>query len=413
MAGLAVALTLGRRGHHVTVFEPDPPARVGAEEWQRRGVPQFRLPHGFVAGFRRRALELFPDVVADVLELGGRELDFTNAGPAAPPDPDLVAIACRRPLVEWCLRRAADAQPEIEILSGTSFPVGDPPRSDLIVDAAGRRSRISGFASARNECGVIYYTRYFELNPELGAPQGPWFFGPSAEGDYLSCVIHEADDGVFSATFGTPPWDHEAKLLRDERAWDAAAACTAPFAAWIDPDRAKPITGVLMMGGLQNALTEVPEGAAGVVVVGDARCHTNAAYGWGAWLALEHAAALAEALDDGDSGVADRYESLVAPDAEARWQASSGLDAARIRRWRGEPPADDVWTAVRARVAPRLNADSDAFRLFTRFALGLDSPARVAAYARTLPEPDATPAQPPPVPPREELLARMRTAAAG
>lgn len=415
IAGLAVSLTLARRGHDVVLYEQDaapPPPSPG--DWQRPGVPQFQLPHGFVAGFRRRALELFPDVVAAALDRGARELDFTRLAPDGPPDPGLVAIACRRSLLEWCFRRAVEAQPGLEVRAGEPFASERPSDVDLIVDAAGRRSRISGFPSRRRECGIIYYTRYFELDAAAGPPQGPWFFGPSAEGEYLSCVIHQADNGFFSATFGTPPWDRELKLLRDERAWDAAAACAAPFAQWIDPERARPATGVLMMGGLQNVIVDVPHGSAEVVAVGDARCHTNAAYGWGAWLALEHAAALAQALDEESSStaVAAHYEERIAPEAEARWTASSGLDDARSRRWRVEPPADDDWTVVRGRMLPRLQSDPEAFRLYTRFALGLDPAADVVEYAKTLPEPEAVPALPSPVPPRVELLARMEAATA-
>ncbi len=58
VVGLGAAMLLARDGHQVTVLERDPalpPAEPTEawERWQRPGLNQFRLPHMFLAGFRR------------------------------------------------------------------------------------------------------------------------------------------------------------------------------------------------------------------------------------------------------------------------------------------------------------------------------------------------------------------------
>ena len=56
IAGLCGAMLLARDGHQVTVLERDAapagPPSTAWDGWQRRGVGQFRLPHGFQARFR-------------------------------------------------------------------------------------------------------------------------------------------------------------------------------------------------------------------------------------------------------------------------------------------------------------------------------------------------------------------------
>ena len=53
VAGLGAALALARRGHTVTVFERDdtpmPQSADEAFDWDRRGAPQVRHSHAFLA----------------------------------------------------------------------------------------------------------------------------------------------------------------------------------------------------------------------------------------------------------------------------------------------------------------------------------------------------------------------------
>ena len=68
MGGLSTALLLAGDGHDVTVLErdPAPPPPSGDEawdDWERRGVNQFRMIHFFLPRFREVAERELPDVV--------------------------------------------------------------------------------------------------------------------------------------------------------------------------------------------------------------------------------------------------------------------------------------------------------------------------------------------------------------
>src|ERR1700690_2022853 len=68
MGGLSDALPLGGDGHDVTVLERDPappPAEADAawDDWDRKGVNQFRMIHYFLPRFREIVEAELPDVV--------------------------------------------------------------------------------------------------------------------------------------------------------------------------------------------------------------------------------------------------------------------------------------------------------------------------------------------------------------
>ena len=67
VAGLGAALSLGRAGHHVTVLERDatplPADPDAAFWWDRRGAPQVRHSHAFLARLRNLLRDRHPDVL--------------------------------------------------------------------------------------------------------------------------------------------------------------------------------------------------------------------------------------------------------------------------------------------------------------------------------------------------------------
>ena len=80
VAGLACALQLGRAGHEVTVIERDdtpmPTTADEAFEWDRRGAPQVRHSHTFLARLRNLLRDHQPDVLDALLAEGATEMRF-------------------------------------------------------------------------------------------------------------------------------------------------------------------------------------------------------------------------------------------------------------------------------------------------------------------------------------------------
>ena len=125
VAGLTTALVLARDGHHVTVLERDA-FHVGAADdapaWPRRGIPHFLQPHAFIPRGRNELRTHLPDVFATLLDLGAYDVDVARKTPGGPRagDEDLCYLAVRRPVIEWALRRAIEADGHSEVRSGVN-----------------------------------------------------------------------------------------------------------------------------------------------------------------------------------------------------------------------------------------------------------------------------------------------------
>jgi 2-polyprenyl-6-methoxyphenol hydroxylase-like FAD-dependent oxidoreductase len=454
-AGLAAALAVARAGHEVVVLERDLVESDGPVEEAfsvpRKGIPHFQQPHAFLPRGRRELAELAPDVLDALVAVGADPQDLSLAlrGPLAPGDSELVYLWVRRPVIEWALRRAVAAEPGVELRPGVRIggllvsdsgaprasgvaleDDSEPVRGDVVVDALGRYRVPPGWpraAGTPTDCGAVYYCRYFELVDGVehldGGPYNP--LNPRGDLGYMGFNTFRGDRRTFALVLLSPASDRELRMLRDEAAWMAACAAIPPLDVMTSPDYSRPITDVMPMGGLQNVERTGDCGVASLVAVGDALCHTDPAFAWGLSLGLAQAGALGRACaeaPDADAVVA-RYRESVGPEARERHRLACEIDAARGARWSGS--ALDVarregcyplFSFTTALVAAR-HDDHVLRRTIGRIGLldrtsVFDGDAELHARIETVFAEVIASSPPPPPIPRDELLARMRAAAA-
>lgn len=432
VSGLGSALVLARQGHQVTVVERDdtpmPQSADDAFEWDRRGAPQVRHSHAFLARLVHLLRTRYPDVYAELLAQGATEMRFgedvpdtiTNFEPQ-PDDDELVMLACRRTTFEWVLRRAAIAEgsvtfrtgvgvdglvtaPDVDGLvphiSGVRLADGSTIAADLTVVAAGRRSALSDWLAAAgaapvaeevDDTGIVYFSRFYRLLPDAEYPPRS---GPIG-GDlgYLKYGVFVGDNRTFSVTLATPTSDDELrKRLADPAVFDECARQLVATAPWLD-GRGEPLTpDVHVMAGLLNRWRDhVVDGApvaTGVLPVGDAVLCTNPLYGRGCSTAFWSAHLMADAVAaHGDDPMACAlaydaalrteifpwYRAGVEQDSEARRVAAAHLA--------GEDPDADATdprafmrSVLRDGLLPAIRSDAVVLRAFFRSLNLLSSP---------------------------------------
>jgi 2-polyprenyl-6-methoxyphenol hydroxylase-like FAD-dependent oxidoreductase len=447
VAGLGAAHLLARDGHDVIVLErdatplPATPAEA-FERWDRRGAPQVRHSHAFLARLRNLLRDRAPDLLQALLASGAAELRYGDFLPETmldraprPGDEDLVMLACRRVTFEWVLRKEALRLPHVELRDGaevrglraraeaggvrvhgvllaTLDGATEILEADYVVDASGRRSKLPAWLAAigaprpkeeAEDCGIYYCSRFYRLRGER--PQGE----TTIAGDlgYLKYAVFSGDSGIFSITFAASPDDAPLRALLREKPFEAAAEAIPAVAPWVAPAVAEPISEVHGMGNLRNVRRFlVADGrplAPGVLAIGDAAIHTNPLYGRGCSFALVYAAALADALrEHGTDAVAAGLALAKAEDREVvPWykisvaQDRDGIDVAE--RWRrGETPDDApsdggfvdpksyMRSLIRHGLIPALARDPDVSRAFFRSFNILDPPGDLLRDPRIL-----------------------------
>ncbi|HLM10156.1 MAG TPA: NAD(P)-binding protein [Thermoleophilaceae bacterium] len=447
VAGLAASLALARGGHEVVVLERDRVSGDGlprsAFDVERRGIPHYFQPHSFLPRGRRLLADSAPDVLEALVEAGAdpQDLALKLHGRRERGDEDLVYLWVRRPVIEWALRRAAVAQPGLELrtgvhidglithesgaprAAGVAVADGDPVRGDVVVDALGRYRCPPGWSRAAgdpSDSGAVYFCRYFELAEGVEHMDAP-ILNPRGDLGYMGFNTFRGDNRTFAVILLVPAADRELRVLRHERAWMAACGAITPLDRMTAAGYARPITDVMPMGGLMNVDRSGDPGVAGVVAVGDAFCHTDPAFAYGVSFALAHAEALAGAAREARDvdAIAERYRDAAGPEARERHALACATDDARARRWHGEPLAMDrregsyPLFSFAGALAAAPHDDVVLRRTIGRIGL-LDRTAvfdedeplhkRIEAILSGLSR------RPPPGPPRDELLARTAAA---
>lgn len=476
IGGLATALALGRAGHDVTVVERDDlrpaPDVEAAFATERRGAPQARHTHGFLARLLRELDERYPDVRDELLAAGGSALPLTTPfSDVRPGDDELRVLAARRTTVEWVLRRKVADEPTVTVRGGTGVrglraadpvPSADPAAptpptitgvvlddgtelgGDVVVVATGRRSTVPDWLAAVgvtvpetvHESGLVYMTRWYRRAGGVTLVEGVRLADDHGFVKYLAIP---GDGEHFSITLGVKADDAEMRaLLADPDRYDAVAGMLPGPAALFAQGGVEATTEVLPMAGLINRIRRfrTADGrpvALGLHVVGDAHTCTNPIYGRGTSLAVVQAGILADALaahPGTEPGAAEAravaYEDGCAAQVEPWFELAVQGDAMgndpggrRIREAGTEATADsaahDAHKAV-ARVFAAGGQDPVVGRGILRLMNLLATPSELMAdpeflaQAMTiLGDPDAYPVRPPPDGPRRDQILALAT----
>ncbi len=465
IGGLATALALGRGGHAVTLLDRDdlaPAADVDAAfAEERRGAPQARHTHGFLARLRRELDARFPDVRDDLLAAGGASLPLTAPFPdERPGDDELTVLAARRTTVEWVLRQKVAREPTVSVrggvgvtglvadgevvpatVTGVALDDGSSVAADAVVIATGRRSAVPDWLAAVgatveetvHESGLVYMTRWYRRPGGVELVEGVRLADDHGFVKYLAIP---GDGEHFSVTLGVTTGDAEMRaLLADPDRYDEVARLLPGPASLFDQGGVEPTTDVLPMAGLINRIRRFRDAdgrpvALGVHVVGDAHTCTNPIYGRGTSLAVVQAGMLADAFaahPGTDPAAAEAraraYEDACGREVEPWFELAVQGDAMgndpggrAIREARTEATADsaahDAHKAI-ARVFAAGGQDPVVGRGILRLMNLLATPSELMAdpeflaQAMTiLGDPDTYPVRPPPDgPDRDSILA--------
>jgi 2-polyprenyl-6-methoxyphenol hydroxylase-like FAD-dependent oxidoreductase len=335
IVGTCAAMMLARDGHDVTVLErdPSPPPSPDAawDEWDRRGVNQFKMLHYFLARFRQVADAELPGLTDAMVAAGALRMNplagIPNevSGGWRDGDERFDTVTARRPVGESVVAKLAEETSGVTIrrgvgvagltttagpdglvhVTGVRTEDGQEIAADLVVDAGGRRSstpawlREAGSPGPHEmieDCGFVYYGRHFR-SADGSVP--PAFGGLLQPYGSISILTLPADNGTWGVGVITSSKDAALRGLLEVDCWEKVVRSFPMVAHWID---AEPITDVKLMAKIEDrqrtyVVDDAPV-ATGIVALADAWACTNPSLGRGISIGLEHAAALRSLLRD-------------------------------------------------------------------------------------------------------------------
>jgi 2-polyprenyl-6-methoxyphenol hydroxylase-like FAD-dependent oxidoreductase len=407
VSGLGAALTLARDGHDVVLLERDatplPQSADDAFDWKRRGAPQVRHSHAFLARVRNLLRDRLPDVREALLAAGATEIRWADMlgetiEDKTPQrgDEDLVMLACRRTTFEWVLRKAALATDRVDLRDGVTVTglMHDKSRitgvhtnhgdiaADVVLDAAGRPSHLpqmladlgTKLTERKSATGIVYLSRFYRLRDNATEPSPQPFNG--ADLGYMKYAVFRGDNRTFSVTLAYATDDADMRRLREKGNFDAAVALVDNIRPWVDEDTSEPISGVHYMGGLinrvRNFVVDSEPIALGLHALGDSSVCTNPLYGRGCSLGMLHGVLFADALrehGDDQRQLALAFHEATQSELIPWYVAAVAQDKASMAIQRGEKLSDfDAYmrTIVIDGLFPASRVDANVSRAWMR-----------------------------------------------
>ena len=451
IVGTCAAMMLANDGHDVTVLERDPtqpcPPDTAWEEWDRRGVNQFKMLHFFLSRFREVADAELPGLTDAMVAAGALRMNPLDGipdeitGGRRPGDERFECVTARRPVGESVIAGVAAATSGLTIrrgvavsglltdtgpdgvvhVTGVRTENGEDLTADLVVDSGGRRSAMAswlrdagspGPKETIEDSGFVYYGRHYR-SADGSIP--PAFGGLLQPYGSVSILTLPADNGTWGVGVIASSKDAALRSMMEINCWEKVVRSYPMVAHWID---AEPITDITLMAKIEDRQrTYVVDGvpvATGVVPLADAWACTNPSLGRGISIGMVHAAALrtllSEGLLDDPRALALRWHELTVDTVEPMFVDTLAFDRHRLAEIdatiEGRPyETDDPSWALTNALATSIMHDPDLLRGFMEVVSVLDTGvgvlSRPGIAERAIALADPTPL---PGPDRAELL---------
>ena len=341
ISGLMSALALARRGFTVTIIEQDAgelPETIDNifQDWNRKGAPQTRHTHLFLAKLYQLIRNREPGLLKKLQEAGAIERTFIDLANASFDNPEFVEgddeiamIGCRRIVFEWVLRRylldtglvkfrdgikviglKSDRQSDgIPVITGikTKFADGSLKEipGDLIIENCGARSKIRDWLKSVTDIpmhqesspsGIFYSSRFYQLLEGEKPPSDD--LAIAGDLGYVRFGIAPADNNTFSVTLLGYSDDKDVRRLLKTEHFDTFVKNTPLMWAWVNPEKARPLTDAIGMANFDNVHRSlIVDGnpiALGIIMIGDSATRLNPEGGAGCSLATVSAMAFAD-----------------------------------------------------------------------------------------------------------------------
>lgn len=412
--GLATAMLLARDGRQVTVLEkdPQPSPTTGVEaweRWERAGVSQFRQLHFIQARLRHLLDAELPDVRDEMVASGVKRFNLIETLPQSitdrsprPNDERFETLTGRRPVIENAFARVAENTPGVTIMRGVGVDEPITGRSvlpgiphvigvrtrdgaqidaDLVIDAMGRRSKLTEWVTAiggrapyeeASDTGFAYYTRHFRSRdgslPEVRGPIGAMLGS-------IRVMAVPADNNSWTMAIAAMAGDRPLKTLRFNEVWERVVRSVPHLAHWLDGE---PLCDVTPMAGVMDRYRRIViDGqpvVTGLLPVGDSWACTNPTSGRGVSLGLAHAIALRNAMRESHDDPAALVEAFDRATEETLtpwyreqmnrdYQSAAEIQAI-IAGQAPAPPSDDPAKQMQQAMVTAAASDPDVARAF-------------------------------------------------
>jgi 2-polyprenyl-6-methoxyphenol hydroxylase-like FAD-dependent oxidoreductase len=418
IVGTCAAMMLANDGHDVTVLErdPEPPPAPDAawDEWDRRGVNQFKMLHFLLPRFRLVAEAELPGLIEAMEAAGALRMNPIEGipddvtGGRRDGDERFATVTARRPVAQSVVDTMAASTSGVTIrrgvgvtglltsgadgvvhVTGVRTDDGEEIPADLVVDSGGRRSSVPtwlreagspGPKETIEDCGFVYYGRHFR-SADGSIP--PAFGGLLQPYGSISILTLPADNGTWGVGVITSSKDAAMRGMLDVDCWEKVVQSYPFVAHWID---AEPITDVKLMAKIEDRQrTYVVDGqpvATGIVPLADAWACTNPSLGRGISIGIVHATALRTLLREvplADArALALRWHELTLEHVEPHFAGTLAFDRHRLAEIESiidggtYEPNDIGWTLTKA-LEGSIMKDPDLLRGFIEIVSLLDT----------------------------------------